>query len=281
MKIRKITSLTALLSFILLLITSVVLYIVPHGRVAYWSDWHLWQLSKTQWGDLHTNIGVLFLLSIFLHAYNNFKPIVNYLKNNSKRLVVFTGEFNIALILLLAFCMGTYFKIPPLSWVLDAGESIKDSAIEKYGEPPYGHAELSSLRLFAKRTGLDLTQSLERLKKAGVKFESESQTILEVASANGLTPKELYHVMMPKQEGSSQNPSLPEIPQSGLGKRTLIGLCSEYNLNIAEVIQILKKRNIHASQDMKLKTIAEQNQTSPRDIYTIIWSNTGTSRRNK
>ena len=281
MKIRKITSLTALLSFIFLLITSIVLYIVPHGRVAYWSDWHLWGLSKTQWGDLHTNIGVLFLLSIFLHAYNNFKPIVNYLKNNSKRLVVFTREFNIALILLLAFCLGTYFKIPPLSWVLDAGESIKDSAIEKYGEPPYGHAELSSLSLFAKRTGLDLAQSLERLKKAGMKFESESQSILDVAGANGLTPKELYHVMMPEQGGNSQRPSLPENPQSGLGKQTLIGLCSKYNLDIAEVIQVLEKQNIHVSQDMKLKTIAEQNQTSPRAIYTIIWSNKGNSRKNQ
>ena len=42
MKIWKITSLTAFLSFIFLLITSIVLYVVPHGRVAYWSDWRLW-----------------------------------------------------------------------------------------------------------------------------------------------------------------------------------------------------------------------------------------------
>jgi hypothetical protein len=39
--IRRIKSLTALLSFILLTITVVVLYIEPQGRVAYWADWHL------------------------------------------------------------------------------------------------------------------------------------------------------------------------------------------------------------------------------------------------
>ena len=53
MKIRKITSLTALVSFLLLILNSVILYIVPQGRVAYWSDWHLWGLNKTEWGNQH------------------------------------------------------------------------------------------------------------------------------------------------------------------------------------------------------------------------------------
>ncbi|MFP7753178.1 DUF4405 domain-containing protein [Thermodesulfobacteriota bacterium B35] len=48
MNIRRITSMTMLVSFVLLSVTSIVLYIVPHGRVAYWADWHLWGLSKTQ-----------------------------------------------------------------------------------------------------------------------------------------------------------------------------------------------------------------------------------------
>ena len=101
MKIRKITSLTALISFIFLVLTSVVLYIVPQGRVAYWSDWHLWGLTKTE----------------------------------------------------------------------------KDSAAKKYGEPPYGHAELSTLKTFTSKMSFDLAQSMERLKKADIKFESEKQTL--------------------------------------------------------------------------------------------------------
>ena len=195
MKVRKITSLTAFLSFIVLLLTSIILYIVPHGRVAYWSDWHLWGLSKTQWGNLHINIGVLFLLSMFLHIYLNWKAIVNYLKNPSKKIIVFTGDFNVALILLTIFCLGTYLEIPPLSWTLDLNESIKDVTSKKYGEPPYGHAELSSLKLFAKRTELDLKESLERLTNAGIDFQDESQTILEIAQLNHISPKELYLLM--------------------------------------------------------------------------------------
>ena len=66
MNIRRMTSLTAALSFIILFVTIVVLYIVPQGRVAYWADWRLWGMTKEQWGNIHLNIGLLFLLSIQL-----------------------------------------------------------------------------------------------------------------------------------------------------------------------------------------------------------------------
>lgn len=72
MNMRKITSLTAALSFMLMVLTSVILYIVPQGRVAYWADWRLWGMSKTDWGNIHINLGLLFLLAGFLHIYYNF-----------------------------------------------------------------------------------------------------------------------------------------------------------------------------------------------------------------
>ena len=78
MKLRKITSLTALLAFILMLLTSIILYIVPQGRIAYWSDWRLFGLSKTDWGNLHINLGFLFLIAIGLHVYYNWKPLMAY-----------------------------------------------------------------------------------------------------------------------------------------------------------------------------------------------------------
>lgn len=77
MKVRKATSLTVLLTFVLLVLTSVILYIVPHGRVAYWADWHLWGLTKTQWESFHINLGLLLLLAILLHIYLNWKVIVS------------------------------------------------------------------------------------------------------------------------------------------------------------------------------------------------------------
>ena len=197
MKIRRITSLTGLLSFILLITTSIILYIVPHGRVAYWADWRLWGLTKTEWSNIHINLGILLLLAISLHIYYNWKPITSYLKNKAKQVKVFTKEFNIALALTIIFVLGTYLFIPPFSWVLELSESIKDSATIKYGEPPYGHAELSSLKTFTSKMGLDLNQSMERLQKVGITFDSAKQTLKEIAESNIISPQQLYLAMKP------------------------------------------------------------------------------------
>ena len=96
MKLRKITSLTALLAFVGMVVTSLVLYIGPQGRVAYWADWTLLGLDKTQWGDLHINMGLVFLLSILLHIYYNWKAILAYLKDKARHVKVFTPDFNVA-----------------------------------------------------------------------------------------------------------------------------------------------------------------------------------------
>ena len=118
MNIRRIASLTALLSFIILFITIVVLYIVPQGRVAYWADWKLWGLTKTDWGNIHINHGLLFLIALFLHIYYNWKPLINYLKDKARSLKVFTPEFNAELVVTITFTVGTYLMVPPFSWVM-------------------------------------------------------------------------------------------------------------------------------------------------------------------
>jgi len=168
-KIRKITSMTMFISFILLVLTSIILYIVPHGRVAYWADWHLWGLTKTQWGNLHINLGFLFLFAGFLHMYYNWAVITAYMKNRAREMKVFTPSFNMALFLSLVVGVGTYFEVPPMSSVITLSESIKNAASEKYGEPPYGHAELSSLnsrrRIYNSRTAKTLLQLSPRSTK--------------------------------------------------------------------------------------------------------------------
>ena len=134
MKIRRATSLTALLSFALLILTNVILYIVPHRRVAYWSDWHLWGLTTTQWGSFNINLGLLLLLAILFHIYLSWKLIISYFKDKTERAQVLTTEFNIAKVLTLVFVFGTYLEMPSFLWVVEINESIKDSAAEKYGE---------------------------------------------------------------------------------------------------------------------------------------------------
>jgi hypothetical protein len=278
MKLRKVTSLTALLSFILLTLTSLILYVVPHGRVAYWSDWRLWGLSKTQWGNLHINLGFLFLLSVFVHIYLNWKPMVSYLKNQSKQLTVFTAEFNVSLVLLVAFSLGTYFTLPPFSWVLNLNEAVKERAIAKYGEPPYGHAELSSLKVFTQKTGLDLSEAMAQLKAAGIEFDNGKQTIQAIASLNGMKPKDVYLAMLPEETEAIKG-RLPLDPQPGLGRLTLAELCSKYGLDESVVLKALADEGIKATSDQSIRDIGQQNQVSPMDVYMTIKNGVDSQRR--
>ena len=225
MSIRKITSLTAFLSFFTVLLTSVILYIVPHGRVAYWADWRLWSLSKDQWGHIHLNVGFLFLLSLSLHIYYNWKPVVLYLKNEAKQLKVFTKDFNVAFILTIIFIIGTYVGIPPFSTIIKISDNIKESAARKYGEPPYGHAELSSIKTFAKKMDIDLKTTIALLSKSGYKVDNKTQTLKEIAMNNNVSPQQIYLAMTPAPDESAmfsgKTQTLPDSPAPGAGNNAL------------------------------------------------------------
>lgn len=271
MSMRRISSLTALLAFIIMVLTSIILYIVPQGRVAYWADWHLWGLTKEQWGSIHINTGLLFLISLGLHLYYNWQPIMKYLKNKTKQFKLFTKEFNVALVLVLAFVFGTFFGIPPFSSFLELSESIKDAAAEKYGEPPYGHAELSSVKTFSKRMSIDSGRGIEELRKAGYQVENEMQTLAQIGRLNNISPQQVYETMKPalivKTTEKTRSAGLPDSPPAGMGKLTLADLCSQFNLNIKKVVRELEKRDIKAKDEQTIKKIAEANKVGPIDIY--------------
>ncbi|MGD8943201.1 MAG: DUF4405 domain-containing protein, partial [Desulfobacterales bacterium] len=263
------TSLTALLSFMLLFITIIVLYIVPQGRVAYWADWRLWGLTKSQWGNIHINVGLLFLLSIFLHIYYNWKALLNYLKDKAKNLKVLTREFNVALVLICLFSLGTVIEVAPFAWVLQLNAHFKDQAAAQYGEPPYGHAELSTLKAFAAKTKIDLTDGMARLKQAHILVDDENQTLKDIGRANKISPQQVFTAMKPIKE-PDQIKSLPPTPPPGTGSKKLNDLSREYSLNIQLVLKGLAEAGVIAGADMTIKQIARQNEMAPRDVYGLV-----------
>jgi len=274
MKLRKIISLTALLSFVLMLLTSAVLYIAPQGRIAYWSDWRMLGLSKTDWGNIHINLGFLFLIAIGLHIYYNWKPLTAYLKNKAKQLKIFTPDFIAALVVVLFCAVGTYFLVPPFGWVMTLNDHFKAAAAQKYGEPPYGHAELSSLKSFAKKLDLDLDKSLVLLKRAGYPAESAEMTLAQIARQNGATPQALYLAIVPaavpEDQAGERGVQLPADPPPGTGNLTLAELSARYNLDLNTLLRQLEVQGIEAGADQTIKTIADAHQKGPVDIYEAI-----------
>jgi len=263
-KLRRIASLFLLVSTLFLLATSLVLYVVPQGRVAYWTHWRLWGFTKTDWTNLHINLGLLILVAAGLHVYYNWRAIVSYLTHRSRRSRILSGDFITALVLTAFVVVGTPLGLPPMRWVLNLNESVKDAASQRYGEPPYGHAELSTLETFARRMELDLSAVMERLSAAGFVVSSSQATLEDLAAANRVTPQALYGAMAPPSEKAE---APPRIPPPGTGKKKLADLCAEYDLDVDRIVALLAAEGLEVHPGQTLRDIATDEGLSPNEIY--------------
>lgn len=272
MTLRKVVSLTAFFSFIVMVVTGIVLYAVPQGRVAFWAEWRFLGGTKETWGAVHILIGLLFLLTGILHIVLNWKPMVSYMKDRARQVKVFTPSFSVALFVTLLFTAGAAADLPPFSWVMDWNARIKDVQSRRFGEPPYGHAELSSLRVFADRVHLDLPMALELLSKQGLRVEGPDQTLSAIAKENGLTPQQVYVIMRPAERADAARApgTLPEEAAPGLGRKTLHELCAEYGLDADRVTSGLKARGVSADPERTVKENAEAAGMGPHDYYALI-----------
>ncbi len=270
MNMRKVTSLTALISFVLLMLTSIILYIVPAGRVAYWANWTLWGLTKEEWGAVHINLGFLLLIAVLLHIYYNWTPMVSYMKNKARQFRLFTLDFNVSLAVTLVVFFGTLAGIPPMSTVINLGAKISEDANLYYGEPPYGHAELSPLADFVYKVHADLEESLTRLHDAGIAVSDNNQSIGQLAEANGVSPRRIYEIIKPEAAGEAA--VMPAEPPGGTGQRKLAVLCEMYGLNVDDILSGLEKQGIKATADQTMKDIAAANGRDPHAVYAAIYA---------
>ncbi|WP_034602871.1 DUF4405 domain-containing protein [Maridesulfovibrio frigidus] len=292
---RKITSLVSFFSIIILSITSVVLYLVPQGRVAYWANWNLLGLSKEQWGDIHICTGVLFLVASILHIWLNWKPIMAYLKKKSGAANFSSPAFFISLIITLYVVIGAVAGVPPMNNILEFSAHLKDQGAVKYGVPPYGHAELSSLGVFCKRMGLDADKAIASLKAAQIAVESPKQSLKELAGKAGITPKELHEIILKDQPGATKktdshkkNEATHEndakakpAPKNeahengaagmGLGKLTLEQYCERQNIELNTALAILEKEGAVVDKSTPIRDIAGMlDMNSPREIGKLL-----------
>jgi hypothetical protein len=259
-------------SFTLCIVTSVILYITPYGRVAYWSDWHLWGLNKTQWGELHLNLGLLMLIAGLLHLYYNWRPLLAYIKNRARKINIFSPNSLIALFLTLVVGVGTYFQLPPLATIINFGTQIKDAASITYGEPPYGHAELSSLAMFANKMDLDLAKALELLRQEGIVVENEKQLLVDIAKTNKLVPKQVYDIIKSASENNTMtgHPVFPASPPPGFGNKVLIDICTEYGLDVKQTTSLLLGQGLLVDPSANIRSIAADNKMEPMALFEVV-----------
>ena len=195
---RRLTSLLVLAGFIILVVTGAVLYIVPPGRVAYWVDWRLWGLSKTQWGNAHILGGVLFVITGVVHIVLNWTPLARYLKGRLSVKTARRRELAVATITTAVVLISAVAELPPLRYILDLSTYAKDASVAAATDnPPFGHAELVALDELCRQEGIDPDTAMARLRAAGIDVAEMSLTLEAIAHANGTSPAVVFATIAP------------------------------------------------------------------------------------
>lgn len=282
--IRRTVAMASLFSFIYLSFTGIILYIMPQGRVAYWADWHIFGLNKDNIGQTHTTMSMLFVILMILHIWLNWSSIMLYMKNRSKKFVFFTPETLAGLILACAVFFGTLYSVTPFSTINNALADFKEDYEYTLGNPPYGHAELSTLTVLMERMDIDSVKAQQLLKAKGYGYDLE-KTVKEIARDNNVRPAAIYDVIksakMKKQAvitGTGKQiidmQKYEALKGTGMGMKTVAEAAEKCSISAGEALNRLAVNGVKAKADDTLKDAAESGGMTPMDVYIII--DTGT-----
>lgn len=273
------TSFFMTLGFLLMLVTGIILYIQPEGRVANWVDWTLFGLTKSQWGSVHILSGFMLLIASFFHLYFNWKPLKHYLYSRAKQGVNLKKEMVISIVATVILVVGAITELPPFSYVLDLGSTLKASwVVEETDEAPLGHAELLSFNSFTEKLKIDKAKALQELESAGIVVQADKDSLEKIAKENNISPLRIYEVIRkfePKKEEveveSLTATRVEEILEGkGVGRRDLTWLVAEFKLESGKAERRLEKNKIAFSEGETFHDIADRLKVSPMDIAKVI-----------
>ena len=257
--IKKAVSLTLAFAFLVMSYTGIMLFLTPKGKIAYWTDWHLLGLTKTQYTDLHITSMFLFLAAGIWHIYFNWKPLMSYVKNHARRITLLKKELLLALMLNALFVVGALTHLPPIQFIIDANEAVKDYWERTEGAPPFGHAEEATLGALARQNGLDATAALSKLRAEGLRAKSAELTLEAIARQNGMTAKEVYAILAPKASANA--------PVTGLGRRSLAELAQAGHLDLDKSLAYLRQKGMEATPQTRIRDAADALNTTPYALF--------------
>jgi hypothetical protein len=190
---RGFTSFTVFLSFTVLAVSGVILYVLPHGRVAYWVDFHLFGLDKDNWETLHTMFALLFLIFVLLHIINNWKTLWHYVVSKMKGTLHLKKELALAVCIIAVFIVGSLLFVPPFKTIMKIGERIKKSWVKPSEmNLPFPHAELQPLSKLSKQLKFDLNNAIDTMKSKGLDVQGPGETLKDIAVKNNMKPSQVF-----------------------------------------------------------------------------------------
>jgi hypothetical protein len=303
-------SLLTTFSFIVMSLSGFLLFIVPQGRIAEWTDWRMLGLAKSQWGDIHITTSLMFLIAGAYHILLNWRTLVNYFTAKRDKGLMMQRELAISGVVTVLCIAGAVYQVPPLSYVLTLNNTIKQAwIVDKDHEPPIGHAELLTMPSFTKKMQMDMNQVTDELQRNGITFK-DTESLAVIARNHGTSPVKLYMLIKPLEGGAARavtaaamteetakaslrtapsaiapvKPAVVSAKQAvytaelvdekfegrGMGRKTLAMLAEETGFDLAKAKKKLAARNLSMKDDETLKDAAAKAGIAPMEILKII-----------
>lgn len=258
-------------SFLIIFISGIVLYIAPPGRVSNWTNWMLFGFTKAGWQAIHTIFSTMFVvLSIFHLFFLNWRVFWYYFTSKAVKGLNKRKELLVSAVLIMVVFLGTHFNTQPFKAIMDFGEWTTESWEIKEEQAPIPHAEALTIReLSAKYIKMSPDSILLLIRQKGLKVDSIGQTIQKISELNNLTPAKLYSILFPANQTTLIKPE-SKLQLQGLGRKTISEISKELGKEVQDVIGVLRKNNISATPENKLKEVAESAGKTPTEIIKII-----------
>ncbi|MBK9139658.1 MAG: DUF4405 domain-containing protein [Verrucomicrobia bacterium] len=273
---RALTSVLIAGSFVILVVTGIVLFAAPPGRIANWTNWNILGLRKTEWAGLHIWFSTLFLLVTIFHVAFNWRPMVSYFKDRLSRRIGFRWEWAVALLIVAGVFAGTRLAVPPFSTLLAWNEDLKQSWDSPADRAPIPHAELLTLRELAEKAGVPVETAVARLEARGVKGFAQGTVVEKIAAGAGLSAQRVYEIIVASGDrGSGQGLGRGgQGAGGGPGRKTLEQFCTDESLALDKVLARLAARGITANGSQTLREIAvSAGFARPSELLELIRSN--------
>ncbi len=267
---RAFFSLYIVVSFVVIAATGIVLYMTPPGRVANWSEWTFAGLTKEQWQAVHTIFTFVFVFAAGFHVYFNWKILVAYLRNRFHAGIPRWRELTLSSALVAALMAMTLGDVPPLSYVIDARETLAASWSTPLTEPPVPHAELLTLAKLGETIKMPLETIQAKLSQAKIDAGAPEDTLGAIAERHGLKPSELY---LKIREGEPKA-AIPIAEGGGYGQKSVRQVSDQLRIPLADVLQNLRQHGVVAEPDSNVKALAGAHGKLPIEIVKMMQGET-------
>ena len=265
---RAFTSWYIVFSFLVMIISGLILYTAPPGRLAKWTYIPLLGLEKDQWQTIHTIFTFLFIIASGFHIYFNWSFILAYIKHKTTKNFTIKKELLTSFILAVIIFFLAAANFGPFQSVMDYGQLWTDSWDTGQIQPPIPHAEDLTLHEIADLIDQPADSLKNILQSNKIKVENSKKRLKDLAKENDHSPQEIYQLLeKPQKETHSQGRNQTG---RGWGRKTIRQLCQEMNIDETAALMNLKTKGIEAAAESKIKEIALEHNLRSSEVVSIL-----------